>query len=162
MKKCYVDILAAKTARLLEENSGGMCRVEPIAVSGRFPAWELAAQIDFQGQGGQGEDIKGCLICGSECREDLEPLLKSVCARLGCGEELLATPQGPANILSEFLNIAIGVAGADWEKQGFAMDFSPPVNLSGQPPQISDEAEVFQLLFSGDNGLRLKLLAAFH
>lgn len=127
-----------------------------------LPNCELAVRIDFKGALSDNEKVSGYVMCGSIKKEQSRPLIASISRHLGLDEGLIDTPEGPVNIVSEFLNIVIGLTGADWAEHGFDMKFSIPSDLSGQdPPVLSGSEEIYHIVVTTSSHDRVDLLAVF-
>ncbi len=167
MKDVYVKILADHAADVIKLTSG----LTPgrVSINGRPqepPLCELAVRIDFGGSLSDDRNVRGYLTCGAVSQKEFLPLLAAIAGHLGLEASVLESPDGPKDILSEFLNIIIGLTGADWSSHGFVMDFGPPADLSGRPPEPlnpSDQAYHLTLDVPSENGLvtKVDLLAVF-
>ena len=166
MWETYAKIVGQHTANIL--TSITECGPFNILLSdlprGRNSARELAVIIEFEGLlTDRREEVKGYMVCGAVHRGDVWPLLAYIASHLGLDASILETETGPQDILDEFLNIVIGVAGADWAEHGFEMNFSIPHPLSGHTlplPQPNDEA--FHLVVSGPAGLQVDIMVVFN
>ncbi len=163
MEKIYAQILADHVADVIHRTSGLIPAGTTVTSRPTAPPfYELAVRIDFKGALADNEKVSGFVICGSVEREESGPLLTAIARHLGFDESLADTPDGPVNILSEFLNIVIGLTGADWAEHGFEMNFSTPKNLSGQAsPVIAETETAFHIAVTTDIGATVELLAVF-
>jgi hypothetical protein len=125
---------------------------------------ELAVIIEFKGVlTDRQEEVNGYMACGGVHRSDVWPLLAYIAGHLGLDMSILETETGPQDILDEFLNIVIGVAGADWAEHGFEMDFTTPHPLSGRTlPPFKPDDEAFHLVVSGPTGLQVDIMVVFN
>ncbi len=171
MKEQYARILANHaaevircTSRLHPTGLRVLSGPEAAAPGGNPPhPGELAVRIDFQGRLRDGGDLSGYVIGGLAGREALRPLLSAMASHLGLDDGLLDAPDGPANLLSEFLNIIVGLAAADWAEHGLETDFSPPRNVGGQARPVPAGPETaYRLQIDLDAAARLDLLAVFN
>lgn len=172
MQEKYAQILANHAADVIRRTS----RLHPIdlrVLSGTAasiasegsppPQDELAVRIDFQGRLSDGSPLSGYVIGGLAGRREMRPLLSAIANYLGLGDSLLDAPDGPTNLLSEFLNIIIGLAAADWAEHGLETDFSPPRNVGGQArPTLDGPETAYRLQIDTDAAARLDLLAVFN
>ena len=127
-----------------------------------LPVCELAVRIDFKGALTDNEQVSGYVMCGSIKKEGSRPLINSIAHHLGLDEGLVDSPEGPLNIISEFLNIVIGLTGADWAEHGFEMRFSTPTDLSGQaPPALTGSEEIYHIIVTTKSNDRVDILAVF-
>ena len=145
MRSVFARILGQHAADILSQMTNskpGVIEVGRLIPQGT--SYELAAGIDFTGAlAEEGSAQGGRLICGAVKKADIEPLLAAVVQRLGLNRDILDTPNGPQDLLNEFLNIIIGLTGADWAVHGYDMDFSPPRvlnSLSLPTPESGDQA----------------------
>ncbi|MDR1045989.1 MAG: hypothetical protein LBP33_12920 [Candidatus Adiutrix sp.] len=163
MYESYAKILGNHAAEVIRRTSN--LHPTEVKVSPRpqeLPSCELAVRINFEGVFSGGSRGGGYVLCASARKEDSRPLLSALASHLDLSPDLIAEDRGPFNLLSEFLNIIIGLTGADWSEHGFDMNFSPPDDLSGQtlpPPGEADQA--FHIVVKLENRLRLDLLAVF-
>ena len=164
MKEIYAKILGSHAADVIKRTSD-LCPTG-ISVTGQPfapPECQLAVRIDFKGKLAEGGPVEGYVLCGSVRHDQSRPLLAAMARHFGLGESLADSPQGAADILSEFLNIIIGLTGADWGEHGFDMDFSTPRNISGQALAGFTEAEqAFHIVVTADGGARVDLVAVFN
>jgi len=125
---------------------------------------ELAVIIEFKGVlTERREEVNGYMACGGVHRSDVWPLLGYIVNHLGLDMSILETETGPQDILDEFLNIVIGVAGADWAEHGFEMDFTTPHPLSGRTlPPLKPDDEAYHLVVSGPTGLQVDIMVVFN
>jgi len=165
MLKTYAKILGQHAASILDRiTDGGPFLSRFRDLPRERIVCELAVSIDFEGF--LVEDRKkvgGYLVCGAVRYDDIRPLLADVAAHLGLDEAILETEAGPQDILDEFLNIVIGLTGADWAEHGFEMSFSTPNILSGQllpPSQPGDQA--FHVAVSAETGLQVDIVLVFN
>ncbi|MDR2945576.1 MAG: hypothetical protein LBV79_02360 [Candidatus Adiutrix sp.] len=163
MKKMYAEILGNHAVELIRRTSG--LTPTGLAISGQAeapPEYELAIRIDFNGELADGSPISGYVLCGSPRFGQAYPLLASLARHFGLSPHLADSQRGSADILSEFLNIIIGLTGADWSGHGFNMEFSTPQNLSGQTfaPFAAGE-RAFHIAITTDGGPRVDLVAVF-
>lgn len=163
MKKTYAQILASHVADVIRRTSDLIPTGISLTSQPTVPLFcELAVRIDFKGALTDNEKMSGFVICGSSKREESRPLLTAIARHLGFDESLVDTPDGPVDILSEFLNIVIGLTGADWAENGFEMNFSTPRNLSGQATPVRSANEVaFHIAVGTDVGATVDIVAAF-
>jgi len=167
MKDIYVKILADHTADVIKRTSGlTPGRVLINECPEKLPQCELAVRIEFGGQLPDKQSIRGYLSCGTVRLEEFRPLLSAMARHFGLEEALLDNPEALRDLLSEFLNIVIGLTGADWSAHGFVMDFGPPTDLSGRPlPPLKATDKAYHLTVnvpveSGPE-TRVDLLAVF-
>ena len=164
MKKIFAKILGNHAAEVIKRTSD-LCPTG-ITVTGQPtapPEVELAVRIDFKGILADKTPVDGYVLCGSVRHDQSRPLLAAMARHFGLGEALADSPQGAADILSEFLNIIIGLTGADWGEHGFEMDFSTPRNVSGQAPaQFTGTERAFHIAVTIDGGADVDLVAVFN
>ena len=163
MYETYAKILGNHAADVIRRTSDlkpGQVRVN--ARPRELPGCELAVRINFEGCLSQGGLVGGYVLCGSVRREDSRALLSALAAHLNLSPTLIDEERGPFNLLSEFLNIIIGLTAADWSEHGFDMNFSPPEDLSGQTlPPAGEADQAFHIAVELESGVRLDLLAVF-
>lgn len=164
MNELFARILANHAADVIKKITGLHPTV--ILVEGRpkaLPLYELNVCIDFQGSLSDNKHLRGYATCGSQRHDDSLPLLTAMATHLGFDRTLAETPDGRTNLLSEFLNIIMGLTGAGWAEHGFKIDFSTPLNLSGEspvPPENLDEA--FHILINTDASAKVNILVVFN
>lgn len=168
MKTVFAEILGRHTAEVIQRASGLVPRAVEVRRQPQSPpSCELAAGIDFQGRlagtDGPGRAVSGQLMCGFVRQSQAHPILAAMARHLGLDQALADQPDGRINLLKEFLNIVIGLTGAEWAEQGFEMDFSTPADLSGQPPSPPgrDETALHVTVFIDKPEARVDLLAVF-
>ncbi|MDR0882435.1 MAG: hypothetical protein LBP55_07820 [Candidatus Adiutrix sp.] len=163
MTENYARILGDHTADVIRRISD--LKPTEIRITSQptaLPACELAVRIDFQGQAEGRELVTGYVMCGFIHHNQSRPLLQAMAHHLCFDKSLLATAEGPVNVMKEFLNIIIGLAGADWAEQGFEMNFSTPSDLSGQPlPPLGAADAAYHLVVLTDAGVKVDILAVF-
>ncbi len=172
MLEKYAGMFGRHAADVLRCTSG-LTPVE-IVVDDRpqaSPIGELAVGIDFQGcltecapdtPEASRRPVSGCVLAGSATRAKARPWLAAMTRHLGLDEKLLQTADGPTDILSEYLNIVVGLAGADWSEHGFDIRFSTPKNLGGQtPPALAPADQAFHIAVAVDGGARVDFLIVF-
>lgn len=169
MEIIFAEILGRHTAEVVQRATGLIPKkIKVDRHSPNPPACELAVRIDFEGRPGRrdadkpGGPVAGYVMCGFIRQDQSRPILEAMARHLNLDEGLIDSPDGPINLLKEFLNIVVGLAGAEWAEHGFEMDFSPPINLSGQTASAParDEA-AFHVLVDTESGARVDLLAVF-
>jgi hypothetical protein len=172
MTEQYAKMLAAHAADALRRTK----RLQPLdlrilpvpaasadAEGAAPPPDELAVRIDFQGRLRDGTPLSGYVIAGLAGRQEMRPLLVAMAGLMGFEESLLDTPEGPIHLLNEFLNIVIGMAVAEWARQGLQTDFSPPRNVGGQArPAPDGSATAYRLQIVTDAAVPLHLLVVFN
>jgi hypothetical protein len=164
MWETYAKILGQHTANILTNITDcGPFNVLLIDLPRGKSARELAVSIDFDGLLlDSRKPVSGYMICGAVHRGDIWPLLAHIASHLGLDTSILETETGPQDILDEFLNIVIGLAGADWAEHGFEMNFSTPQPMSGQTlPLLQPDDRAFHLVASGPTGLQVDLMVVF-
>lgn len=133
MKEHYAQILAKHAASTITLTTGFITtRVEVLDQLTYPDKCALAVSIDIEGVSSGHDDISGCVVIGSQLHEESRPLLLAMVRHFGLQETLLDAPDGPTNILGEFLNIIIGLTGEEWAELGFDLNFSTPKDVSGQ------------------------------
>lgn len=163
MKENYAKILGNHAADVIKRTSdltptGITVTRQPAAP----PECELAVRINFRGTLADNSSIDGYVLCGSVRHDQSRPLLAAMARYFGLSESLADSPQGAADILSEFLNIIIGLTGADWVEHGFDMDFSTPQNISGQTlPKLGRTEQAYHIVVTTDAGANVDLMAVF-
>ena len=165
MQEIFPKILSRHTADVLSRVTD--CIPDLIQVTSQPPSqliYELSVGIDFTGRLlDEARPVGGYMICGAVKRDEVGPLLAAIAAHLGLGADILETPEGPQNILNEFLNIVIGLTGADWAGHGFEINFSTPRVLSGRPLPASAEADqAFHISVSAPGGPRVDIVVVFN
>lgn len=162
MEPIFAEILSRHTAEVIQRTSGlipSETRINPQPQSP--PLCELAVRIDFRGRLDK-SDLSGYVLCGFVRQDQSRPILAAMARHLHLDEGLIDSPDGPINLLNEFLNIVIGLTGAEWAEQGFEMDFSTPANMSGQAVAAPSRAETaFHVVVGTESGARVDLLAVF-
>ena len=164
MWETYAKILGQHTANILTNITDcGPFNILFSDLPRGESARELAVSIDFNGTLLDAQSkVSGYMVCGAVHRGDIWPLLACIAGHLGLDASILETETGPQDILDEFLNIVIGLAGADWAEHGFEMNFSIPQPLSGQTlPLLLPDDQAFQLVASGPTGLQVDLMVVF-
>ena len=166
MKKwnTYAKILGNHTAALLTGiATDGPYTTHSLEPPEDRPFFELAARITFEGVLAETRQKgRGHIVCGVVNLTNDRPLLKDMAAYLGLGADALETENGPQNILNEFLNVVIGLAGSTWSEHGFAINFSTPRALSGQPmPPPAPDHQSFHVVVSSPHGLQVDILVVF-
>jgi hypothetical protein len=166
MLETYAKIVGRHTAGLLSRvTNGGRFRVRLYDLLRERPVCELAARIDFEGVMANGRKVvEGYMVCGAIKFVDILPLLSDIAVHLGLEASIVDTEDGPQNLLNEFLNIVIGLTGADWAEHGFEMNFSIPQTLSGQalPPFNPREHAFHLVVVSAATGLHVDILVVFN
>jgi hypothetical protein len=162
METIFAEILGRHTAEVIQRASGLIPKETRIDSRPQNPPLcELAVRIDFKGRLGQSK-VGGYVLCGFVRQDQSRPILEAMARHLHLDEGLIDSPDGPINLLNEFLNIVIGLTGAEWAEQGFEMNFSPPVNMSGQAVAALTGAETaFHVVVGTESGARVDLLAVF-
>jgi len=165
MWKTYANILGHHAADILGRvTDGGFFHTHLDEAPREQSIRELAARIDFGGHLDEGRNkVDGYLVCGVGRLNEIRPLLADIAVHMRLDPAILETETGPQDILSEFLNIVIGLTGADWAEHGFEMDFSPPQILRGQTlptPQPDDHS--FHVVVSAMTGLQVDIVVAFN
>ena len=165
MKDIYAQILARHAADVIKTT----CALDSVDIMieanpKELPLCEWSVRIDFQGSlasSGQ-EKLKGYVICGALLRDDALPLIAAISRYFGLDDSFLLLPNGPADLLSEFLNIIIGLTGAGWAEQGFEMEFSTPRNL-GQLPDapMGSSGQTFYIGLTANNNAKVEILVVF-
>ena len=164
MKEIYARILGNHAAEVIKRTTdltptGVTVTSQPAAP----PEGELAVRIDFRGALANQTPVDGYVLCGSVRHSQSRPLLAAMARHFGLDEVLADSHQGAADILSEFLNIIIGLTGADWGEHGFEMDFSTPRNVSGQAPaKLTGAEQAFHVVVTTDGGAEVDLVAVFN
>ena|GEM_PF-3262244 len=163
----FAQILGRHTAAILgevTERKPDRLRLSRLSCQETLSVCELAVLIDFHGLLTEGREkrVSGYMACGAVSGADIKPLLKAMAGHLGLDPAILETAAGPQNILNEFLNIVIGLTGADWAEHGFEMSFSPPQVLSGLPlpPRVQDD-QAFHLYVSAPDGIQVDIVVVF-
>ncbi|MDR1922315.1 MAG: hypothetical protein LBS31_11325 [Candidatus Adiutrix sp.] len=166
MKRIYAEIFGRHAADVIEGASG--IKTRGIKVDGggasdaKPPVCELAVGIPFSGTAADDGAISGGVVCGFVTAAEAGPLMKALADHFGLGEAPLERPDGPADILSELLNIIIGLTGAEWSEHGFEMDFGPPVVVSGRPDfELPESAQIYHIAIRLENGPDVNTVAAF-
>ena len=163
MNEIYAKILGNHAADVIKRTSD--LTPTGITVTGQLsapPECELAVRIDFRGRLSNDSAIDGYVLCGSVRHDQSRPLLAAMARHFGLDESLADSPQGAADILSEFLNIIIGLTGADWCEHGFEMDFSTPENISGRvPAKFAEAGQAFHIVVTTEDGANVDLVAVF-
>ncbi len=163
MQEIYAKILGNHAADLITRTS----RLKPNGVEINAPtlkqgARELAVRIDFKGLESGAGAVNGYVIGSFLKRGDALPLLSALAEYFGFDPGLTQTERGPVDILSEYLNIIIGLTGADWAEHGFDMYFSPPVNISGQTlDEDYGDKRAYHIAVHPDSAARLDIVAVF-
>lgn len=169
MEVIFAEILGRHTAEVVQRASGLIPKEIKIDCQPQSsPPCELAVRIDFEGQLGPreadtpGGPVNGYVMCGFVRQDQSRPILEAMARHLNLDEGLIDSPDGPINLLKEFLNIVVGLAGAEWAEHGFEMDFSPPLNLSGQAASApARDKTAFHVVVDTESGARVDLLAVF-
>lgn len=163
MQEMYAKILASHAADLITRTSSLMPK-EPVIKTPpeKINSCDLGVRIDFKGQGEGTVQMSGYVICGFATRAEAMPLLRSLAEYFGFDPQLTQTEQGPMDILSEYLNIIIGLAGADWSEHGFDMRFSPPCKVSARIPD-EDYAckKAFHISIHTDSAAKMDIVLVF-
>lgn len=165
MWEFFSKILGRHTASLLDKIAdGGPFCVQLCERPRERPLSQLAVDIDFDGVLTEGlKKVNGYVICGAASYADVRPLLTDIADHLGLEASILETESGPQNILKEFLNIVIGLTGAEWAENGFDIDFSTPDIISGRVlPPIGSGDHSFHLVASSPAGIRVDILVVFN
>jgi CheY-specific phosphatase CheX len=161
----YAKIVGQHTANILTSITDcGPFNILLSELPRGMSARELAVSIEFKGVlTDRQEEVNGYMVCGGVHRSDVWPLLAYIVSHLGLDMSILETETGPQDILDEFLNIVIGVAGADWAEHGFEMDFTTPHPLSGHTlPLLKPDDEAYHLVVSGPTGLQVDIMVVFN
>lgn len=167
METIFAEILGRHTAEVIQRVSGLIPKEMMVDRQPQSsPLCELSVRIDLQGRpGGTSSSevpVTGYVVCGFVHQEQSRPILAAMARHLNLDDGLIDSPDGPVDLLKEFLNIVIGLTGAEWAEHGFDMDFSTPQNLSGQliPVPARDES-AFHVVVGTESGARVDLLAVF-
>ncbi|UQZ90905.1 hypothetical protein C4J81_17480 [Deltaproteobacteria bacterium Smac51] len=163
MQATYAKILGNHTADVITRTS----KLKPLDIKINTPpkqigSCDLAVRIDFNGKVSGEGDVNGYVVCGFLKRNESLPLLQALAEYFGFDKSLVETEEGPANVLSEFLNIIIGLTGADWAEHGFDMDFAPPSVISGQPlNEDYSNKKAYHVSVHTDSAAKVDIVAVF-
>jgi len=165
MWKTFAQILGRHTADILSRvTDSGPFHIQIHDATLERPVCELSVRIDFDGHlDKEQKKVVGYLICSTVRLNEMRPLLAEIAVHMNLDPAILETETGPQDILSELLNMVIGLTGADWAEHGFEMDFPPPQVLRGQAlpaPQPGDHA--FHVIVSASAGLQVDIAVAFN
>lgn len=163
MENTYAKILGNHAADLIARTSrlkpAGLAVKEPPA---EMPACDLAVRIDFRGQPAEGPGpVSGSVYAAFLRGEDAQAFLEPLAEHFDINPAVLSTAEGRANVLSEFLNIIVGLTGADWDEHGLAIDFSPPEVVAGRLPGASGGRRAYLVSITTEPPARLDLLVSF-
>lgn len=161
MQQLYAQIVADQAAELITKIAGlNPASIEVAPGSEALAEGSLTLFIEFRSvsaaqRGG------GRLLCSCPPQDDGQwPLIQAIARTMGFDQSLMDSPDGPANILGEYLNMVMGLAAADWAEQGFQIYFSTPkIFNSLQVPTNSPGR--FQMTIITDCGARLDLRLSF-
>lgn len=163
MNQVYAQILGRHASEVISKTSdfiptGIMVIERPTGL----PRCELAVRINLVGTIAGNKPIVGYVLGGSVEHEGSRPLLAAMAEHFGLDGHLADSPDGAADILSEFLNITIGLAEAEWADHGLTIDFSPPENICGQSLPSFDKAEAaFHIIISAKGTTDVHIAAVF-
>ncbi len=163
MKETYAKVLGSHAADLIKSTSA----LKPTGVSidtppAKIGSCGLGVRINFCGKEADAGEVEGYVICGAVERDDAMPLLKALADYYGFDQKLIQSENGPSDILSEFLNIILGLTGADWSEHGFDINFSPPINVSGQPLDEDYEKRLgFHISIATDSAAKMDIVIVF-
>lgn len=163
MQDTYAEILGSHAADLITRTS----RLRPTEIKINTPplrigSCELAVRIDFNGRESDAGPMDGYVIFGFLKRDDSLPLLAALAEYFGFDPKLIQSESGPADILSEYLNIIIGLTGADWAEHGFDINFSPPANISGQAlDENYADKKAYHIAIHTDTAAKMDIVAVF-
>jgi hypothetical protein len=163
MWETYAKILGQHAADILNRLAGGgpfHIRLSDLPLE--RPVCELAVSINFRGKSVGWKRVNGYLVCGARLA-DIRPLLTGIAAHLGLDAGILETEAGLQDLLDEFLNIIIGLTGADWAEHGFEMSFSTPHILSGRDlPPRKPQDQAFHVVVHAQTGIQLDIMVVFN
>ena len=170
MKELYANIMARCVSDLLKRTRDNFPVTSKVLnKTTGWPTFELGTKVEFSGTISNGNlagkaPASGYVALGLVGVGDVAtPTLVAMARSFNCCESVIDTPTGPENILSEFLNIIIGLTASEWAEHGFDLTFSSPLNYSGVgPSEKLEEDHSFRIMMSGGNGMSFDFLVVFN
>ncbi len=160
MQQLYAQIVADQAAELITKIAGlKPASIEVAPGSEALAEGSLTLFIEFRSvsaaqRGG------GRLLCSCPPQDGQWPLIQAIARTMGFDQSLMDSPEGPANILGEYLNMVMGLAAADWADKGFQIYFSTPKIFNG-PQAAPNSPGRFQMAIVTECGARLDLRLSF-
>ena len=170
MKELYGNIMARCVSDLLRRTRSNFPVTSKVLnKTTGWPTFELGTKVEFSGTISNGNlrdkapasgyVALGLISMGTVATATLLAMARS----FHCCESVLNSPTGPENVLSEFLNIVIGLTASEWADHGFDLTFSSPLNYSGVVcPATLEEGQTFQIMITGGNDIAFDFLVVFN
>ncbi len=164
MFQAYAEILGRHAADAVRRMTGLKLKhievvSEPVTVS--HEPYQTAIFINFFGRL-KDKKIRGYCVFGFGCNDDARPIAQAVAECLGLSPKLAENMQGIYDILSELLNVIIGLTGAGWSDQDLDISFDPPDIHTGETlPPVAPNAQTYKTTIEADKDVTVNIITRF-